>query len=162
LKHVWVVSLLLLVSTCLFAESKKTVTINVVDAKTWDDPRPFTVPGTPSRSDTNCTGSIDGSGGIYQNCTTTTTPGTPNQTYDYSVAQVELHVIMPDGSKIKVWCQQQFRRCSNLHLGAYQAEINGRTIWIYAYRHIGGPRYTKDGEMLPAKVHRERIKYQIE
>jgi hypothetical protein len=94
----------------------------------------YSVPGTPSRSDSNCTGTVTQSGAnstVNAGCNTTTTPGTEASVgtgYRYSE---DIRVLLPGGSHVTLWCQEGFRTCLHLKTGTYWAERYKDNIWIY-------------------------------
>lgn len=147
----------LLLSTVTLAKDHPRITIRVVDTQTSTREHTYYIPGTNAQSSTNCDSNataIDLGGGMASangtsNCTTTTTPGRPASTGVRYIPQANVHAIMPDGAHITLWCQSGFRRCETLSAGAYAAELDGNSVWIFArdldgkerkvkYRYVGG------------------------
>lgn len=139
----------------LVAKDKPRIDLKVVDTQTSEKEYMQYVPGTPAKSTTNCDSSatVYGGGGIATgngttNCTTTTTPGTAPTTVRRSIEQAHVRAIMPDGRRVTLWCQQGFRRCSNLSPGTYTTELDGNSVWIEVFELDG--------------VKKHKIKYRFE
>jgi hypothetical protein len=117
-----------------FAAKRKAFQIEIVKAEQTLRTSTYTVPGTPSRSDTKCGGTAETTGTtstVNADCQTTTTPGqAPASGAMYHYAE-DIRVVMPDGSHLTVWCQQGLRACLHLKAGKYWAERDGDKIWIY-------------------------------
>ncbi len=135
-----VIGCAVLLTTVARAKDKPRIQIQVVGTQTGERQAAFTIPGTATQSTTNCNGTATatGIGGLATangttNCTTTTNPGVPPRTVVRSIPQAYVHAIMPDGRRITVWCQAGLRRCTTLSPGSYTAEIDGNSLWIYAY-----------------------------
>ncbi|MFZ0868345.1 MAG: hypothetical protein WA182_13850 [Candidatus Sulfotelmatobacter sp.] len=140
------------VAALAFGKDKPTVTIQIVDSQASTREFTYTTPGTEGTSNTTCNtnGTADTSGNATSNgdntsyngstnlnantnCTTTSTPATPAQAHVISIAQENVHAIMPDGSHVALWCQAGWRRCANLRPGKYTAEIDGGSVRINAF-----------------------------
>jgi hypothetical protein len=147
------VILFISLATLAFGKDKPTITIQIVDSQSSTRQFSYTVPGSAGTSNTTCntngTANTSGNATSYgnntsyngstdlnanTNCTTTTTPGTPPQTYVRNIAQEHVRGIMPDGTHITLWCQAGFRKCVSLSPGNYTAEIDGGSaLKIYSY-----------------------------
>ena len=143
--------MLLVLSANAFGKDKATITIQVVTSETGQRLYHYTTPGTAATSQTNCntngTATDYGTGTTNVNantdCTTTTTPGSPPQTHENSIIQQYVYAIMPDGSHVKLWCQNGFRRCAYLQPGSYKAEVSGNSLFVYAHELSGKERKIK-------------------
>jgi hypothetical protein len=138
----------LVLATAALAKDRPRVTIQVLDTDTSTRQYTYYVPGSNGRSTTNCNGNataVNLGGGVTtangtENCTTTTTPGTPASTGVGYIPQAHVHAIMPDGTHITLWCQRGFRRCSTLNAGYYSAEIDGNSVWMFGHD-LGGKEH---------------------
>lgn len=98
------------------------------------------IPGSAGHSTTNCDGNATATSvgntttaNGSTNCYTTTTPGQAPTTVVRSIPQVHVRAIMPDGGHVTLCCQAGFRHCANLSADSYDAEVEGNSVWIYAY-----------------------------
>ena len=131
----------LVFATHTFAKDKPVVTIQVVDTAASQRQWSYTTPGSASRSDTYCNGNATATnlgGGMTTangttNCTTTTRPGSAPVTHTRNIAQEHVHVVMPDGSRVTLWCQAGFRHCACLQPGSYTAELSRNVVWMHAH-----------------------------
>jgi hypothetical protein len=136
-------------ATSAFAKDGLQVKIQVVGTQTSTRQFTYSVPGTNATSNTHCSGSASGStNGSYGNgtynsngsasgtsdCSTTSNPGTAPTTRTGSIAQDNVHAILPGGRHVDLWCQNGFRKCVALQPGYYDAEIKGDVIWVSAYK----------------------------
>jgi hypothetical protein len=136
----------LLFACAAFAKEKPRVNVQVVETQTSDRQYTSTVAGTAGTSTTTCNangnqtvyGTSRGStvkGAVNTNststCTTTSRPATPPTTQVRSIRQEHVQAIMEDGTHVTLWCQAGLRKCVSLHTGAYSAEVDGNTVWIY-------------------------------
>lgn len=141
---------LIAITSSAYASDHRQLTIQVVDTRTSERQYSYYVPGTAAKSTTDCdsnaiansSGSVTNINGTT-NCTTTTTPGTAPQRIDGSIAQAQVHAILPDGMHASLWCQAGFRRCSILQPGPYTAEIKGNSVWVYTFQLDGKPHKVK-------------------
>jgi hypothetical protein len=125
----------------LFAKDKPTLTIQVVDSNTSQKDVAIHLAGTASQTNCDTSGNTNGTitdTFVYAttNSTTncTTTPGSPAYTSHMYIAQENTHAILPDGTRVLLWCQKGFRKCSSLAPGTYQAEADGdNALRIYVY-----------------------------
>jgi hypothetical protein len=125
----------------LLAKDKPTITIQVVDSNTWQ--RDVAIRHAATASQTNCDTNGNTNGTITDtsvyattNSTTncTTTPGQPAYTSHMYIAQDTTHAIMSDGTRVLLWCQKGFRKCSSLAPGTYEAEADGdNALRVYVY-----------------------------
>jgi len=142
------ITVFLLLCSVAFAKEKPTVTITVEDSHVRKQSVPVYLPGRNRELDTNCTTS-DG----QTNCATT------NATRN--VLHIDLHAIMPDGSRALLWCEVNLRYCTDLEPGKYQAELDRGTAWVYVTTFTESPKYANNGTLLPRKTRVERVKYKI-
>jgi len=127
-------------------KEKSTIVIQVVDSNTWQRDVAIHHAGTASQTNCDTTGSTNGT--IYDtggststvsatsNATTncTTTPGRPAYTTHREIRQESIHAIMPDGTRVVLWCQAAWRKCASLAPGTYNAEPDGKSaVRIYVY-----------------------------
>jgi hypothetical protein len=142
---------LLLLASRAEAKDKPRIRIQVVESQTSERQFSYQVPGRNGQSTTTCDSSAtatDLGGGTATargttNCTTTTTPSTPPKTVVRSIPQAHVRAILPDGSRVTLWCQQGLRRCSPLGPGTYDAEVSGNSAWVYTRELDGGERKIK-------------------
>jgi hypothetical protein len=110
-------ALLLLLFMCLpfesgFAAQKTQFQLQVISSTQKLDSVVTSVPGTPSRSNTNCNGTVTGSGTtstVSEDCKTTTMPGTAASVgtrYHYSE---DMRVLLPGNTHLTIWCQEGYR-----------------------------------------------------
>jgi hypothetical protein len=137
-------------STPTFGKDNPTITVNVVNTQASTRQFNYTTPGTAGTSNTTCitNGTAIDSGNVTNinantNCSTTSTPGTPPQTYTHSIAQEHVFAIMPDGAHVTLWCQAGFRHCYYLQPGSYTAEVKGNSLWMYVHDLSGKERKIK-------------------
>jgi len=147
----FVISLTVLISfVCLPLwgndKEKPTIMIQVVDSNTWQGDLAIHHAGTASQTNCDTTGNTNGT--IYDtgsststvsattNATTncTTTPGSPAYTTHRDIRQESIHAIMPDGTRVVLWCQVAWRKCASLAPGTYRAEPDGKSaLRLYVY-----------------------------
>lgn len=128
------------VASMALAKEHQQVAVEVVDSETSMRQFTYFIPGTPSRSTTNCNqnATIYDSGGSTatasgtENCTTTTTPGRPPSTELGQIAQDHVRAVI-EGQHVMLWCQAGFRHCAHLRPGTYFGEIKGSAVWLDVY-----------------------------
>jgi hypothetical protein len=102
-------SLMLLAPALGHADKKPQFSLEVVKSVQTQQVHSYYVPGTPSQSTTTCNGSSTNTGDtgtLNADCTTTTTQGrAPQSGTRYSYSE-DMRVIMPDGSRLTLWCQE--------------------------------------------------------
>jgi hypothetical protein len=140
-KFAIVVVIVVVSCSAMLGKEKPTITIQVVDSNTWQ--RQFDIHHNGTASQTNCDTNANTNGTVNDssvytttNATTncTTTPGSPAYTTHGSIAQDTTHAIMPDGTRVLLWCQAGFRKCSTLAPGTYQAEADGdNALRVYVF-----------------------------
>jgi hypothetical protein len=151
--------LILLATTPLLAKDKPRITIQVVKSQASTYQRSYVVAGRKSTSYTNCNtlGNINGTATSYgtgttnvnasansnTNCTTTTNPGVAPHEVTETIAQEYVGVLLPDGRKAVLWCQEGFRKCLSLAPGQYQAEVSGNALFVYVPELSGKERKVK-------------------
>ena len=94
------------------------ISIQVVDSKSSVREWLYDVPGYIN---TTCWGN-----------TCWTTYNYPS-TGEIDINQVHVFATMPGGQHIVLWCQAGWRHCYNLAPGAYRAELQGNTVWLFSY-----------------------------
>lgn len=149
-------AVVLLFALSLVAAAKDRVSVQVLEGSSYNQPQTFTMPGSTGHSETNCNDY-----GSTVDCKTTTTAATPAHSFVRDVQQVNLRVMMPDGTGAVLWCQLKLRDCQNLIAGNYEAEIGKDTVWLYYSAYAESPKYSKDGVALPRKTKTDKIKYRI-
>ena len=139
----WAVLGLILVSSLrAFAGEKPRINIQVVGTENSQRQYTYTVAGTAAKTTTSCDTNAnkteyntrhesDTTLSGNTTCTTTSQPGTPATTQVRSIAQENVHAVMPNGEHVTLWCQTGLRRCDSLPAGSYSAEVKGNTMWIY-------------------------------
>ena len=136
------VPLIFLLACPLLAKNKaEIITVHVLSTDAWTRTVNIHHAGTQGTSSTNCdtNGTISdpaGTGTANVNattdCTTTSTPGSPGYTTSRQLQQETVHVALPDGRIVTVWCQKAWRACVNLPQGTYRAQVDGAsTLWIF-------------------------------
>jgi hypothetical protein len=159
-------SLMLLAPALGHADKKPQFSLEVVKSVQTQQVHSYYVPGTPSQSTTTCNGSSTNTGDtgtLNADCTTTTTQGrAPQSGTRYSYSE-DMRVIMPDGSRLTLWCQEGFRTCIHLAPGKYWAEQEKDTVWIYC-TYADQENWDETG-MSPgqrkANHETERVKYRV-
>ena len=136
------ISMVLLCSLAAVAGEKTRINIQVVGTQDGRRQYTYTVAGTPAQTTTHCDTNANKTEYNSRNvtdtsvtgdttCTTTSKPATPPTTEVRTIAQEDVHAVMPNGAHVTLWCQAGWRRCDSLPEGSYSAEVKGNTVWIY-------------------------------
>ncbi len=99
------------------------VKISVVETMTSQKNFSLPIRGTPTTATTDCDSN-------YTHCSTTITPGSDPTRLDFSLGQVYVKAVLPNGQRIMLWCQAALRNCAKLEPGQYDADIKGKTVWL--------------------------------
>jgi hypothetical protein len=153
----WILwALVVILPTLAVAKDRPAVAVEIVGSKSWDVPVKFHTQGSSGTTNTDC--NVNGN---YVNCTSSTTGEVAPQSYTILKHNVSLRAVMPDGSEVYLWCRVGWRFCAELPKGSYKAEIDKKTVWIYATFYTDKPKYDSQGSMLPRKTQIEKIKFEI-
>lgn len=126
---------LLLMTCMLLAKDRPRVTIEVVDSTVGETTVSKYVYPTKGKSRTSCIGG---------QCETETAPGHAGYVDKSRAPQVDVHVILPDGSKAILRCVGNEKNCVSLGRGSYPAEVtNGNTALIFVKDLAGKERKIK-------------------
>ena len=111
--------------------------IRVLNSDVSQNQGTYVIPGTPGSSETHCTGEIYPRTGRYDtsnDCQTTTTPATSPQTVPTQWFVIRTEILLPDGTRRSLMCQQGEYHCYSLVEGdVYPAELKGKGQKLLVY-----------------------------